>query len=118
MTTARLDDHPDACPCRGMLELLSTRWSALAIEELETGPLRFGEIRRALAGVTPKVLTTTLRRLEDAGLVSRTVIPAVPLHVEYELTELGASAAVPLAALRLWAELNTHDSTPAASVSA
>ena len=109
-------DHPADCPCRGMLDLISTRWSALAIGALENGPLRFGEVKRSLEGVTPKVLTTTLRRLEDAGLVSRTVIPAVPLHVEYELTELGASAAVPLAELRLWAELNAH--TAALTVSA
>lgn len=104
------DEHPPACTCRGLLDLISTRWAVLAIEALEPGPRRFGELKRSLDGVTPKVLTTTLRRLEDAGLVSRTVIPAVPLHVEYELTELGESAAVPLAGIRLWAERNVHKS--------
>jgi DNA-binding HxlR family transcriptional regulator len=71
---------------------------------LEEGPQRFGALQRLLQGVSPKVLTQTLRRLEDAGLVDRTVYPAVPLHVEYALTALGHSAAVPLSLLRSWVE--------------
>lgn len=83
-------DHHDVyeaqCPCRAMLDLLANKWSALAIGALEDGPLRFGALQRRLQGISPKVLTQTLRRLEDAGLIERTVYPAVPLHVEYELS--------------------------------
>lgn len=100
------DVYTAQCPCRGMLDLLANKWAALAIGALEDGPRRFGELQRALQGVSPKVLTQTLRRLEESGLVLRTVYPAVPLHVEYALTELGRSAAVPLGALRDWVEEN------------
>jgi len=91
------------CPCRGLLDLLANKWSTLAIGALEDGPRRFGQLQRKLEGVSPKVLTQTLRRLEEAGFLDRTIIPAVPLHVEYALTDLGRSAAVPLGQLRTWA---------------
>jgi len=97
------------CPCRAMLDLLANKWSALAIGALEDGPQRFGEIQRTLQGVSPKVLTSTLRRLEEFGFVDRTVYPAVPLHVEYSLTVLGHSAAVPLGLLRTWVEDNLDE---------
>ena len=100
------DVYSELCPCRGLLDLVANKWSALAIGALEGGPKRFGDLRRTLRGVTPKVLTSTLRRLEQAQLVTRTVLPEVPLHVEYELTALGRSAAVPLAGMRDWAEAN------------
>ncbi|MFF5585462.1 winged helix-turn-helix transcriptional regulator [Streptomyces hygroscopicus] len=108
-------DHHDVyeaqCPCRGMLDLLANKWSALAIGALEEGPLRFGALQRRLQGISPKVLTQTLRRLEGAGLIDRTVYPAVPLHVEYELSPLGHSASVPLKNLRLWVEENVDLAT-------
>jgi DNA-binding HxlR family transcriptional regulator len=97
------------CPCRSLLELLGNKWSTLTIGALAEGPQRFGELQHTLAGISPKVLTQTLRRLEDSGFVERTVFPEVPLHVEYCLTELGHSANVPLAHLRNWALENiTH----------
>ncbi|MET7685312.1 helix-turn-helix domain-containing protein [Streptomyces sp. NPDC005423] len=103
---AHHDVYSAQCPCRALLDLLANKWSALAIGALEGGAQRFGELQRKLQGVSPKVLTQTLRRLEDSGLVDRTVYPAVPLHVEYALTPLGQSAAVPLNALRSWVEQN------------
>ncbi|AHH98107.1 helix-turn-helix domain-containing protein [Kutzneria viridogrisea] len=112
-TTGQHSDHDvyaAQCPCRAMLDLLANKWSALAIGALEEGPLRFGELQRCLQGVSPKVLTQTLRRLETFGFLDRTVIPAVPLHVEYSLTELGRSAAVPLGQLRSWVEENVDRS--------
>ncbi|AJZ84539.1 winged helix-turn-helix transcriptional regulator [Streptomyces antimycoticus] len=111
-------DHHDVyeaqCPCRAMLDLLANKWSALAIGALEDGPLRFGALQRRLQGISPKVLTQTLRRLEDAGLIERTVYPAVPLHVEYELSPLGHSASVPLRNLRRWVEDNLDLTTASA----
>jgi DNA-binding HxlR family transcriptional regulator len=111
-TTGKHDGHDvyaAQCPCRGVLDLLANKWAALAIGALEDGPLRFGALRRALQGVSPKVLTQTLRRLEDYGFVDRTVYPAVPLHVEYELTALGESVAVPLRAVCTWVENHMDD---------
>jgi len=107
------DVYTAQCPCRALLDLLANKWSALAIGALEEGPQRFGALQRRLQGVSPKVLTQTLRRLEDHGLVDRTVYPAVPLHVEYALTTLGESAAVPLNRLRAWVEDNIDEAVAA-----
>ncbi|MFJ6671371.1 winged helix-turn-helix transcriptional regulator [Actinosynnema sp. NPDC091369] len=112
------DVYAAQCPCRAMLDLLANKWSALAIGALEDGPRRFGELQRHLQGVSPKVLTQTLRRLEEFGLVDRTVFPEVPLHVEYSLTELGHSAAVPLRMLRVWVEDNIDGAARAGAPSA
>lgn len=109
----RNDAYAAMCPCRDMLDVLAQRWTALAIGAMEEGPQRFGHLRRRLEGISPKTLTQTLRRLEDKGLVSRTVYAEVPARVEYDLTPLGRSAAEPLRALRAWAEMNT--SLPAKS---
>jgi DNA-binding HxlR family transcriptional regulator len=94
------------CPCRELLDVVANKWSALVIGALEDGTLRFGQIQRRLAGVSPKVLTATLRRLEAFGLIDRVVLPNVPLHVEYSLTSMGRSAVGPMVALRSWAEMN------------
>jgi DNA-binding HxlR family transcriptional regulator len=106
-------DHHDVyaqlCPCRGLLDLIANKWTTLAVGALEDGPQRFGVLQRHLEGVSPKVLTQTLRRMEDAGLLTRTVYPAVPLHVEYELTGVGRSLIVPLRGLRDWAEKHLHE---------
>jgi DNA-binding HxlR family transcriptional regulator len=100
------DVYGQQCPCRDVLDLLANKWSALVIGALEDGPVRFGELQRRLQGISPKVLTATLRRLEDNGFLHREIYPAVPLHVEYSLTPLGRSVAVPLSDLRSWVE--TH----------
>uniref|UniRef100_UPI0039BF06A3 winged helix-turn-helix transcriptional regulator n=1 Tax=Lentzea alba TaxID=2714351 RepID=UPI0039BF06A3 len=94
------------CPCRDLLDMVASKWTALAIGALEDGPKRFGELKRRLDGVSQKMLTQTLRTLERDGLVTRTVYPTVPLRVEYELTALGRSVTEPLAALRSWAQRN------------
>ncbi|MEZ0110179.1 DNA-binding HxlR family transcriptional regulator [Catenulispora sp. EB89] len=95
-----------ACPCRDMLDILANKWSALALGAMEDGPQRFSALRNRLQGVSPKVLTQTLRRLEDNGLVSREIFAEVPVRVEYSLTPLGEEACVPLAQLRTFVELN------------
>jgi DNA-binding HxlR family transcriptional regulator len=103
------DVYGRLCPCRDVLDLIANKWSTLVIGVLEDGPQRFGAIQRRLEGVTPKVLTATLKRLESSHLIDRTVYPAVPLHVEYSLTGLGESLVAPLAALRAWAEEHLDD---------
>jgi DNA-binding HxlR family transcriptional regulator len=106
------DAYRAACPCRELLDLLANKWSALALGALEEGPCRFGALRTRLEGISPKMLTQTLRRLEELGLVNREIYPAVPLHVEYSLTPLGRDACEPLTGLRRWVEANV-DRIPA-----
>jgi DNA-binding HxlR family transcriptional regulator len=106
------DVYAALCPCRDVLEVLAGKWSALAIGALEAGPERFGALQKRLEGVSPKVLTRTLRRLEEYGFVTRTVFPAVPARVEYELTDLGRGAARPLARLRDWVEAHVDLTRP------
>ncbi|MCP9208853.1 winged helix-turn-helix transcriptional regulator [Streptomyces sp. NEAU-Y11] len=108
------DVYAAQCPCREVLDLLANKWSALAIGAMEEGPQRFGSLQRRLQGVSPKVLTQTLRRLEESGFVDRTVYPAVPPHVEYELTALGRSVSEPLGQLRGWVETHLDEIGPAA----
>ncbi|MDG6100806.1 winged helix-turn-helix transcriptional regulator [Dactylosporangium aurantiacum] len=102
------DVYAACCPCRDMLDLLANKWSALALGALEDGPQRFGSLRGRLQGISPKVLTVTLRKLEEHGLVTREVFAEVPLRVEYALTPLGRDACAPLAHLRTWVESNIH----------
>jgi DNA-binding HxlR family transcriptional regulator len=113
-TCARNDVYAAQCPCREMLDVLANKWSALVIGSLEHGPARFGELKRQLTGISSKVLTSTLRRLEDADLIHREIFAEVPARVDYSLTPLGASAATPLAALRDWVNTNVprHDAQP------
>lgn len=100
------DVYDAQCPCRGVLDLLADKWSALVIGALEARPLRFGELKKRLDGVSPKVLTATLRRLEERGLLDRAVFAEVPVRVEYSLTPLGRDAGRPLRELRDWVESN------------
>lgn len=67
------------------------------------GKKRFSELQRGITGISKKMLTQTLRRMERDGIVSRTVYPVVPPHTEYALTELGESLVPPLQALCRWA---------------
>lgn len=105
----RNDVYAAMCPCRDMLDLLANKWSALVIGALEDGPRRNGQLKRRLEGISPKVLSQTLKRLEDHDLLTRTVYPEVPARVEYELTPFGRSAAAPLKHLRDWVERNVTD---------
>ena len=101
---ARNDVYAAMCPCRDMLDLLANKWSALAIGALEDGPRRFGQLKSQLQGISPKVLSQTLKRLEEHDLLTRTVYAEVPARVDYELTELGRGASRPLRGLRDWVE--------------
>ncbi|MEV6965309.1 helix-turn-helix domain-containing protein [Hamadaea sp. NPDC051192] len=84
------EDHPD-CGIRDVLARLGDKWSVLVIVELASGPRRFRELQRAIHGISQRMLTLSVRRLERDGLVVRTVYPTVPAQVDYRLTELGAS---------------------------
>ncbi|HET6784539.1 MAG TPA: helix-turn-helix domain-containing protein [Erysipelotrichaceae bacterium] len=88
------------CPVEVTLNLLSSKWKALIIRELLTGTKRFSEMKRMLPGVTQKMLTQSLRGLEEDGLIERTVYPVVPPKVEYNLSELGATLSPVIDAMR------------------
>ena len=97
------------CPVRDVLAQIGGKWSTLIVTALAERPHRFGELRRALADISQRMLTETLRDLQRDGLVSRCVYPTRPPSVEYALTDLGRSLLTSLAALINWAEQN-HES--------
>jgi DNA-binding HxlR family transcriptional regulator len=88
----------------GILSRIGDKWTVLVVAALSKGPLRFNELRRAIDGVSQRMLTLTLRGLERDGLVTRTVFPTIPPRVDYELTDLGRTLIGPLAQIGAWAE--------------
>lgn len=94
-------DHED-CGLRLALDRLGEQWTVMALAELVPGPRRYRQLERALAGISQRMMTLTLRRLERDGHVRRHVEPTVPPSVTYELTELGKSFADQVAALVFW----------------
>ncbi|MFJ5609979.1 winged helix-turn-helix transcriptional regulator [Streptomyces sp. NPDC093221] len=92
-----------SCPERLILEHVTSRWGVLVLCELLDGAvLRFSELRRAVGGVSEKMLTQTLRTLERDGFVLRRALPVIPPHVTYSLTPLGREAAGQVRALSVW----------------
>lgn len=91
--------------CRAVSSVLARvgdKWSVLIIVMLSDGPRRFNEIKRAVGGISQRMLTLTLRGLERDGLVTRTIFPTIPPRVDYELTELGHSLRRPVESLGRW----------------
>ena len=79
----------DECPVKKTAEIIEGKWTTLVIRELLPHKKRYSEIQRALKSISPKVLTTRLRMLEQKGLITRTVYATVPPTTEYELTSIG-----------------------------
>lgn len=106
------DDQPAnilarACPSRTVMRHLTDRWTPLIVAALSEQPVaRFGELKAMIQGVSPKVLTQTLRSMERDGLVERRVTASIPPRVDYELTALGTTLIEPMTALRHWAQDN------------
>jgi len=96
----------EACPSREVLKHVTSRWGVLVLIVLETRMHRFAELRRAIGGVSERMLAQTLRWLEGDGLVQRTAYDVVPPHVEYRLTPLGREAARKVRGLADWIEIN------------
>ncbi|WP_232816443.1 winged helix-turn-helix transcriptional regulator [Paracoccus zhejiangensis] len=101
-------DHMlDACrPVRLTLSRIGDKWSVLIVMALCGGPRRFNELKRAIDGISQRMLTLTLRGMERDGLISRTVHPTTPPRVEYALTDLGRTLREPIEALGQWAVEN------------
>ncbi|MCA8884578.1 MAG: helix-turn-helix transcriptional regulator [Rhodobacteraceae bacterium] len=94
------------CPSREVLKHMTSRWGVLVLLALETGTFRFAALRRAVGGVSERMLAQTLRQLEQDGLVLRVAHDVVPPHVEYSLTALGREAATQVRHLADWIEVN------------
>jgi DNA-binding HxlR family transcriptional regulator len=98
----------ETCMPRRIHTLLTPKWTSMVIYVLSFGPLRTGQLQRAMIGVSKKMLTQTLRELEGDGLIARKVHQVVPPMVEYSLTPLGEGFVEPLMSLYSWAESNAE----------
>lgn len=112
MDVTHFPDDLHSADCQKISQVLARvgeKWSILIIMLLAGGPRRFTEIKRAVNGISQRMLTLCLRGLERDGLIKRTVIAVMPPHVEYELTPLGQSLTVPVTALGNWANRHIAD---------
>jgi len=94
---------------RDILERVGDKWSMLVVNLLEHGPRRYGQLATDIPGISQRMLTVTLQRLERDGLVTRTSYPEIPPRVEYALSPLGASLQEPIGALAQWAYLHKDE---------
>lgn len=84
------------------LDIVSEKWAVLVVYSLQSGTMRLSELQRGIEGISQKMLIQTLRKLEQNGLVERTVYPVVPPKVEYSLTPLGETLIEPLVGICDW----------------
>ena len=91
-----------ACPVATTVQLIGSKWKLLILRNLLARPWRFNELRKSLEGISQKVLTDSLRSMEEDGLVTRTVYPEVPPRVEYSLSPLGESMRPIIHAMEQW----------------
>lgn len=97
------DELPD-CPVATTVSIIGSKWKLLIIRNLLTRPWRFNELKKDLDGISQKVLTDSLRSMEEDGIVTRTVYAEVPPRVEYALSELGESMRPILDAMKEWGD--------------
>ncbi len=95
-------DELPACPVATTVQLIGSKWKLLILRNLLQRPWRFNELRKNLEGISQKVLTDSLRSMEDDGIITRTVYPEVPPRVEYALSELGESMRPIIKAMEQW----------------
>lgn len=100
------DAYLRSCPSRDVLDVIGSKWTVLVVPALIDHPMRFGELKRRLDGITQKSLTQALRQLERDGFVTRTQYPTIPPRVDYALTPLGHKVAGLLSSIRDWAQEN------------
>lgn len=100
------DRSLSATDCKGLADVLASvgdKWTILVVGALSSGSLRYNEIQRRIGGISQRMLTLTLKRLETDGIVTRTLFPTVPPRVDYELTEIGQNLRAALVPLHHWA---------------
>ncbi|WP_283388719.1 winged helix-turn-helix transcriptional regulator [Barnesiella viscericola] len=102
--------HTGVCPVRDILSRLGSKWSVLVLETLhENGTMRFNDIQRSLGDISQRMLTVTLRSLEEDGMLTRRVYAEIPPRVEYTLTERGQSFMPVLSQVVGWAFEHADD---------
>lgn len=95
-------DELPQCPVATTVSLIGSKWKLLIMRNLLDRPWRFNELKKDLDGISQKVLTDSLRSMEEDGIITRTVYPETPLRVEYSLSELGESMRPILDAMQKW----------------
>ena len=95
------EELPD-CPVQTTVQLIGSKWKLLIMRNLLVRPWRFNELHKSLEGISQKVLTDSLRSMEEDGIITRTVYPEVPPRVEYALSELGESMRPIIQSLEAW----------------
>lgn len=101
--------YHEHCPTRLVLNRIADKWTVLVVILLKDDKKRFSELKREIEGISQKMLTQTLRGLERDGLITRTVYPTVPPHVEYALTPLGHTLKDLLYTIKTWSETNIDE---------
>jgi DNA-binding HxlR family transcriptional regulator len=105
----KVDVYAKDCPSRQVLDRIGDTWSVLIVGSLAGETRRYSELAQQIGGISPKMLTQTLRGLERDGLITRTVHPVIPPRVDYALTDLGKSLLGLVEALSAWAEVHISD---------
>ena len=95
------DELPE-CPVATTVSLIGSKWKLLIMRNLLVRPWRFNELKNSLDGISQKVLTDSLRSMEEDGIITRTVYPEVPPRVEYALSELGESMRPIIKSMEKW----------------
>lgn len=98
----RTKDELPECPVATTVSLIGSKWKLLIMRNLLVRPWRFNELKKSLEGISQKVLTDSLRSMEEDGIITRTVYPEVPPRVEYALSDLGESMRPILMAMQEW----------------
>lgn len=93
-----------ACPVATTVQLIGSKWKLLILRNLMQRPWRFNKLRRDLEGISQKVLTDSLRSMEEDGILTRTVYPEVPPRVEYALSDLGQSLRPIIESMAEWGQ--------------
>lgn len=106
-TNAQNESYPPA-HIMDLLELICAKWSMYIIMALAMRSHRFGELNRALPGISTKVLTQSLRNLERSGIISRAVAAQIPPRTDYSLTKLGEDLVMQFQKVSMWAKENYH----------
>ena len=102
-------DELPPCPVATTLMLIGNKWKIFIIQQLMDRPFRFSELRRAIPGISEKVLTDNLRAMEKDGLITRTVFPEVPPRTEYALSELGNTMRPIIESMATWGKSCAND---------
>ena len=98
----RTKEELPTCPVATTVQLIGSKWKLLILRDLQARPWRFNELKKELEGISQKVLTDSLRSMEEDGIVTRTVYPEVPPRVEYALSALGESMRPIIQAMETW----------------